>query len=90
MQEAADRAVTQVITEVVQQGRTVYPLQTVAFALKEQYGARISQAGIDRTVELIQEIRAQSQAPAPQATPPTAPDTAASDSVIPDTAGGQG
>jgi len=95
VQEAADRAVTQIMREIVQQGRTVYPLQTVAFALKEQYGARISQAGVDRTVSLIQDLRAQPAATPPPVTPPAipdtgavAPDSAALDSTPADSAGG--
>lgn len=85
MEEAADRVVRGILVEVVQNGREVYPLQTVAFALKEQFNARIFPAGIDRTVTRIAELRAQ----APAMPPPVRP-TAPADTTSPDTAGGEG
>lgn len=82
--EAADRVVREIMVQVVQEGREVYPLQTVAFALKEQYGARFFQPGLDRTVELVNEIRAQTPAPTSLAPAPVA------DTTVGDTAQGQG
>ena len=71
--------------EIVQEGREVYPLQTIGFALKEQYGAGIVQAGIERTVELVDEIRGQALPTAAPAVPTTPVDT-----TPPDTVGEQG
>ena len=82
---AADRVVRDILVQVVQQNREVYPLQTVAFALKEQHQARIFQAGLARTVELVDELRAQ-----PIAAPRPVPDAVPADTTTPDTAGGQG
>ena len=85
LEGATDRAVREILVQVVQQGREVFPLQTVAFALKEQYGAQLYQPGIARAVEIVAELRA----PTP-AEPPLAQPTAPVDTTIPDTAGAQG
>jgi hypothetical protein len=82
---AADRLVREILTQVVQEGREVFPLQTVAYALKEQYGARIYPSGIARTVQLVDEIRGQTMAE-----PPPAPPRPPVDTTAPDTAGIQG
>jgi hypothetical protein len=92
---AADRVVRDILVQVVQQNREVYPLQTVAFALKEQHRARIFQAGLARTVELVDELRAQPIAapgPVPDPVPAdtTTPDPVPADTTTPDTVGGQG
>jgi hypothetical protein len=85
VEAAADRAVREILVQVVQEGREVFPLQTVAYALKEQYGARIYNSGIARTVQIVNEIRTESLA-APQPTQPAAP----ADTTTPDSAGVQG
>jgi hypothetical protein len=85
LEAAADRVVRDILVQIVQGRQDVFPLQTVDFALKEQFGARIYQPGIARTVEIVDQIRTQSPAaplPAPPATPV--------DTTTPDTAGGQG
>lgn len=97
MDATADRAVRDILVQIVQEGREVYPLQTVAFALKEQYGARIYPSGVDRTVELVTEIRSRPPATSPSSAPAAPPDTAVSDTAgidepapvaeAPDTAG---
>jgi len=85
IETAADRVVRELLVEIVQEGREVYPLQTIGFALKEQYGAGIFQAGIERTVELVDEIRGQAPPTAVPAVPTTPVDT-----TPPDTVGEQG
>lgn len=85
MDEAADRVVRGILVEVVQNGREVYPLQTVAFALKEQFNARIFPAGIEQAVARIAELRSSASA-APPAVRPMAP----ADTTSPDTVGGEG
>lgn len=82
---AADRKVRDILVQIVQQGREVFPLQTVAHVLKEQYGAQIFHPGIARTVEIVNEIRTQTPA-APLPAQPAAP----VDTTTPDTAGVQG
>ena len=82
--EAADRFVRDILTQVVQEGREIYPLQTVGFALKEQYGARIYDGALARTGALVDELRAAAAEAAPSA-PVEAPD-----SVAPDTTGVEG
>jgi hypothetical protein len=83
--EAADRVVRDILYEVVQSGREVFPLQSVAFLLKEQFDARVYPAGVQKTVDRIAELRAQGPA-----TPPAVQPTAPADSAPPDTAGGAG
>jgi hypothetical protein len=78
---AADRVVRGILVEIVEQRRDVFPLQTIAFLLREQYGARIFQPGVQRTVEIVDQIRA--------ATPPAPTPMAPVDTTPPDTAGGQ-
>jgi hypothetical protein len=85
LEAAADRVVREILVQVVQEGREVFPLQTVAYALKEQYGARIYPSGIARTVQLVDEIRGQTIAE-PLPAPPRPP----VDTTTPDTAGIQG
>lgn len=75
IEAAADRVVREILVQVVQNQREVYPLQTVAFALKEQFDARIYPAGIATTVTRIAELRAQTTATTP-VIQPSAPDTA--------------
>jgi hypothetical protein len=82
---AADRVVRDILYEVVQNGQEVFPLQTVAFALKEQFNARVFESGVEDAVTRIAELRAQGQT-MPPAVQPTAP----ADSASPDTAGGEG
>ena len=81
---AADRAVREILSEIVQGQADVFPLQTVDFALREQYGARIFQSGIARTVELVEQIRGQTL-PAP---PPTQPVTPVDTTADPSGTGG--
>ncbi len=88
LDEAADRVVREIMAQVVQEGREVYPLQTVAYALKEQYGAQFYQPGVARAVELVNEIRATPLAPTTM-TPEPVQDTTVGDTVG-DRAGGQG
>jgi hypothetical protein len=87
VEEAANRMVRDILVQVVQQGREVFPLQAVSYALKEQYGAQTFQAGVDRAVALVSEMRT---ATPPAATPAPTPDTTASGTTAPDTAGGEG
>ena len=82
---ASDRRVREILVQIVQQGQEVFPLQTVAVLLKEQYGAQIFQPGLARTVEIVNEIRTQTPA-APLPAQPSAP----VDTTTPDTAGVQG
>jgi hypothetical protein len=80
-EEAADRVVQEILREVVQEGRQVIQLQNIAYALKDQFGAKIHQPGINRAVARINEIRAQipaTQEPAPAVVPA---DTTATDTV---------
>lgn len=84
VEAAADRAVRQIMVEVVQQGREVFPLQAISFVLKEQYGASIHQPGVLRAAAMVDEIRAQPAPSVDPLVPETPVDTAASD-----TAGGQ-
>ncbi len=85
LEAAADRVVREILVQIVQGRQDVFPLQTVDFALKEQYGAQIFPPGIARTVEIINEIRTQIPAPATPALP-----IAPVDTTTPDTAGVQG
>jgi hypothetical protein len=82
---AADRAVREILTGVVQEGREVFPLQTVGYVLKEQFGARVHRPGIMKAVEMVNEIRAQTTG-IPDPTLSDAP----VDTATPDTSGGQG
>jgi hypothetical protein len=82
-EEAADRVVRNILTEIVQEGRQVIPLQTIAYALKEEFGAKIHQPGITRAMQRINELRAQVPA-----TPDPAPSVVPTDTTVPDTAGG--
>jgi len=90
VETAADRAVREILVQVVQEGREVFPLQTVAYALKEQYGARIYRAGIARTVQIVNEIRTESLATPPPTQPAAPADATTPDTTTPDSAGVQG
>jgi len=77
----ANVAVMEFLHGAVVEGREVIPLGGVSIALRRQYDARIFDAGLERTVARITEMRAQlplnppvEQAPVP--TEPTTPDTA--------------
>ncbi len=85
-EEVANRAVQDHLVQVVQFGQQVYPIGGFALALREQYDARSFQPGYERTVELVEELRAQLPAspPAGAMPPAPAPDRAA------DTTGGEG
>jgi hypothetical protein len=82
--QAADRYVRDLLTQVVQQGREVYPLQTFGFALKEQYGARLFDGALAQAGTLVDEMRAGA---AMEATPPP---TETPEPTPPDTSGGEG
>lgn len=82
-EEAADRVVRKILTEIVQEGRQVIPLQTIAYALKEEFGAKIHQPGINRAIQRINELRAQ----VPTTSDPD-PSVAPTDTTVTDTAGG--
>jgi len=84
-EEAADRVVRGILVEIVQGMKEVFQLQTVAFALKEQYGARVFEPGIEQAVTRINELRLQPATPLESTLPGTAEDTATVD-----TAGNQG
>jgi len=90
LEVVADRAVREILVQVVQEGREVFPLQTVAYALKEQYGARIFQPGIARTVEIVNDLRAEALATPPPVQPAAPADTTTPDTTPPDTVGAQG
>jgi len=81
IEAAADRVVRDILVQVVQEGREVYPLQAVAYALKEQYGARTHQPGVDRTVALVTEMRAQTPTGGAPAEPTPPADTTATDTA---------
>jgi hypothetical protein len=84
MDEAADRAVREVLRQVVQEGREVFPLQTVSAAIRQQFGAQVYPAGVSRAVERITELRAQ----APTAAVPMPEQSPGSpDPVVSDTSG---
>ncbi len=78
---AAAQTVREILVQVVQGGREVFPLGTVSFALRNQYGGEIFAPGVDRAVALVGDMRAQAP-PTPSPTPAmpdtTTPDTTAS------------
>jgi hypothetical protein len=82
-EEAADRVVRDILTQVVQERREIIPLQTIAYALKEEFGAKIHQPGINRAIQRINELRAR----VPEATEPTST-VAPTDTTATDTVGG--
>jgi hypothetical protein len=79
--QASDRVVREILAEIVQGRREAYQLQTVAYALKDKYSARIYQAGVNRAVERVNELRSQA--------PPAVP-VAPADTMAPDTAESRG
>ena len=85
LEAAADRLVREIMVEIVQEDRQMFPLQAVGFALKEQYGARIFEPGVEKTIEILSGLRAE----APRATPLERQDEPPV-ATPPDTAGGQG
>jgi hypothetical protein len=82
--DAVYAAVQEILVQVVQGGREVIPLGGVSFALKKQFDARIYQAGFDRTVALVTEMRARVPPIPPQTGAPAAPPP------VPDSGGAQG
>jgi hypothetical protein len=82
-EEAADRVVREILREVVQEGRQVIQLQTIAYALKEEFGAKIHQPGINRAIQRIIELRAQ----VPEASD-SVPTVVPTDTTATDTVGG--
>ncbi|NNM06348.1 MAG: hypothetical protein HKO65_14750, partial [Gemmatimonadetes bacterium] len=92
-EEAADRVVRGILAEVVQGAMEVFQLQTVAFALKEQYGARVFEPGLAQAVARINELRVQPVTPVEPAIPEAAEDTATTETsgaTAGDTTGPQG
>ncbi len=77
LDEAAARAVREVLEEVVGGDRQVFPLGTVSFVLRKQFGARIYRDTFAGAVGRIDYLRAQAQPPDPQLDlrPDAAPDT---------------
>jgi hypothetical protein len=74
--EAAARVVREVLEDVVRGDRQVFPLGTVAFAMRKQFGARIHRQAFAGTVERIEGLRTQQPPPAPpDLMPLTPPDT---------------
>jgi hypothetical protein len=75
--EAAARVVLEILDDVVRGERQVFPLGTVAFAMRKQFGARIHQHAFEGTVKRIEELRTQQPPPAPSSEPMplTPPDT---------------
>jgi hypothetical protein len=75
--EAAARVVNEVLEDVVRGDRQVFPLGTVSFAMRKQFGARIHRQAFERAVERIEELRIQQPPPAPPSefVPAPAPDT---------------
>jgi peptidyl-prolyl cis-trans isomerase C len=90
LDEAAARTVQELLEEVVRGDRQVFPLGTVSFALRKQFGARIYQEAFAGTVERIDHLRSQVPPPAdppPEASPDTSdPGGAAPGEVTPDPA----
>jgi parvulin-like peptidyl-prolyl isomerase len=78
--EAADRYVRDLLNQVVRDERQIFPLQTVGFALKEQYGARIYKPALAGAVDLLNELRAapaaETDVPAEEPAEVAPPDTA--------------
>jgi hypothetical protein len=77
LDEAAARGVRQVLEEVVSGDRQVFPLGTVSFAMRKQFGARIYRQSFEGTVKRIDELRAQEPPPGlpTDLRPETPPDT---------------
>lgn len=77
LDEAAARGVQQVLEEVVRGDRQVFPLGTVSFAMRKQFGARIYRQSFEGTVKRIDELRAQEPPPGlpTDLRPETPPDT---------------
>lgn len=79
LDEAAARAVREVLEEVVQGIRQVFPLGTVSFALRKQFGARINRDAFSTTVERITALRAEAPPQAPTLQPGAEPSPDTSD-----------
>jgi len=79
LDEAAARAVREVLEEVVQGIRQVFPLGTVSFALRKQFGARINRDAFATTVERITALRAEAPPQAPTLQPGAEPSPDTSD-----------
>lgn len=86
LDDAAYRAVQEILVQVVQGGREVIPLGGVSFALKKQFDARIYPSGFDRTVALVTEMRTG----VPPMPPQTGGPPATGAPVVPDSGGTQG
>ncbi len=81
--QAAHRAVLQILRQVVQEGREVFPLGGISLALRKQYGAEVFQPGLQATVDRVEGLRSQ-MAPAPS---PLGGVPGPGDTLAPDTAG---
>lgn len=70
-EEAVDRVVSRILTEILDEEREVVPLGPVGFALRRNTESEIFDSGISAAVQRIEGIRGQ----VPAYTPPTPPDT---------------
>jgi len=85
---AADRVVREILEEIVQRDRQAIQLQTIAFLLREQFGAKIHQPGINKAVQRINELRTQLPGAAVPGPSPDSADTIMTDTMATDSAGG--
>jgi len=83
--QAADSAVLAVLRQIVGGEREVIPMGGVSFVLRKQFSSMVNPQGLERTVSLIGELRTQ---PAPTPAPALPPQ--GSDTLVPDSAGGEG
>lgn len=65
VEEAANRVVLQLLREVVQQGREVYPLGGISVALRRQYRPQLFPANYSLVVQRVEDLRRQPPAPIP-------------------------
>jgi hypothetical protein len=69
--EAIDRSVMDLMARVVRGEVDVFPLQQLAIPLREQFGHRISDEGVERAVARVEELRAAATGGESVETPPS-------------------
>jgi parvulin-like peptidyl-prolyl isomerase len=79
-EDAVYDAVREILVQVVRGDMEVIPLGGVSFALRKQFKSRIYQAGIEKAVQRITELRAQAPPVSPPRGQPPSVDTAVPDS----------
>lgn len=65
VEQTANRLVLQLLREVVQQGREVYPLGGISVALRRQHRPQIFPSNFSMVVQRVEELRRQPPAPIP-------------------------